>query len=83
MPETSFNFVSDHTRRPLRILMLPDSYAEPTSFGEATIGIPISSSIRLDFIGPVLAVGYCNSVMFRASVPETSVKEHRDPSPGK
>lgn len=59
--------------------MFPDPDAQPARFVEPLVCVAITCSVFYDLVRPVLGVAGRNCVMVRATVPEATVEEDRDP----
>lgn len=55
---------------------------EPAGGTETTVCVDVTSAIRADLRVPVRGVGLDLMTVLRASVPEASVDEDRNPAPG-
>lgn len=77
----------DHIPNPGRSIfggfVLPDPEAEPSGFGEPSIGVGIAGPIAGYLLSPVISVCGGDRVMFRTPVPETAVEKDRHPFGGK
>jgi hypothetical protein len=65
--------------RLMGVLVLPDAQGYPSCFGEPPVRVAITLFILSHFVRPKPGVGRGDSVVFRAPVPETTVKENSNP----
>jgi hypothetical protein len=61
-----------------RILVLPKTESQPARFGQAAVGIRISSAVRLDLVAPPLRVRLRPRCVNGAPVPEAAVDKNGD-----
>lgn len=66
-----------------RILVFPDMYRLPSELRQLVILASITSDVLLKLASPPSRVVLRSGSMLRATVPEATVDEHRDPSSSK
>lgn len=71
------NSLFDSPRSGKRILVLPDSNAEPPGFGKPSIGIAIACTVPFHLLGPEVPIRRGDSVVLRAPMPKAAVQEDR------
>jgi hypothetical protein len=70
---TGCDDIPDYCRRPSRVLVLPNSNADPTGLGKPAVRIRIPATILLNLISPKSTVGSSNTMMPWTSMPKAAV----------
>ncbi|SMY11420.1 hypothetical protein BJEO58_01005 [Brevibacterium jeotgali] len=70
--------VNDRLCRGRRIFVLPEAHYSPTGIPKVGSRLCITATVLLDLRSPVVGVRLGRNEVFGATMPETSIHEHRD-----
>ncbi|HEX6666985.1 MAG TPA: hypothetical protein VF081_10375 [Solirubrobacterales bacterium] len=76
-PTTPLHLSGYRLSRCLRVSVLPEPQNHPTGLLKLFVGIAIPDLIRSELLLPEGAVGLWHGAVLRATVPKTTVNEHR------